>query len=231
MMRLGPDTGPVVVMVLPLFEEANRTRAVAVATLRTLAGIGVAGVLPDLPGQGESLIPTHEATLPALREALSGAVDAIAAGGRAVYVAAIRSGALLDPLALARGRWHLSPQDGPALLRELTRIRQQEVGRDRPRGNPSCIGGPLPAASSGPPVSIAGNLISPRLLAALAGAIPDDASEVPRRVVRLDGDPRPAARHLNAPPPWRRAEPGGDDVLAQSLAADIADWIRACGAR
>ncbi len=31
LLRFGPDTGPVVILALPLFEEANRTRTFAVA--------------------------------------------------------------------------------------------------------------------------------------------------------------------------------------------------------
>lgn len=41
MLRFGPAAGPVVVVALPLFEEANRTRAFAVAILRALAERGV----------------------------------------------------------------------------------------------------------------------------------------------------------------------------------------------
>src|SRR6187551_1263766 len=59
MLRFGPATGPVVIAVMPLFEEANRTRAFMVALLRALAERGVASVLPDLPGTGESLIETE----------------------------------------------------------------------------------------------------------------------------------------------------------------------------
>ncbi|MEG8052367.1 hypothetical protein QP185_02180 [Sphingomonas aerolata] len=53
MLRFGPDAGPRVIAVLPLFEEANRTRAFLVETLRALAGRGIGSILPDLPGTGE----------------------------------------------------------------------------------------------------------------------------------------------------------------------------------
>lgn len=207
-MRLGPADGPAVAVSLPLFEEANRARAVAVATLRALAGMGIAGALPDLPGQSESPVPTGAMTLADLRAAFAAAVEAIGAGGRPLYVASIRSGALVDGAVAARGRWHLSPQDGPALLRELGRIGPRDL--------------------AGGQTLIAGNLIAPRFLDELADAVPP---VMPGRVVRLDGDPRPADRHLAGSPPWRRAEPDGDDVLAQMLAADIADWVRRCEGR
>ena len=231
MMRLGPDAGLVVVVALQLFEEANRTRAVAVAMMRALAGLGVASALPDLPGQGESLMPTQDATLFGLREAFESAVDAIGAEERPVYVAAIRSGALLDLFAPAQGRWHLSPQEGPALLREVTRVKHREAGRDRKLGDLWYLDGTLAEDAHDPPVSIAGNLISRHLLSELAAATPHGAPEVPKRVVRLDGDPRPADRYLIGAPPWRRADPCGDDVLAEALANDIAEWVRTCEGR
>ena len=77
MLRFGPDTGPVVVVALPLFEEANRTRAFAVTILRALAERGIAGALPDLPGQGESLLPTHETDLAKLRTGFAAAVASL----------------------------------------------------------------------------------------------------------------------------------------------------------
>jgi HAD superfamily hydrolase (TIGR01509 family) len=40
MLRFGPAEGPLVVLAMPLFEEANRTRAFAVTLLRALAAAG-----------------------------------------------------------------------------------------------------------------------------------------------------------------------------------------------
>lgn len=112
MLRFGPSDGPVVVAALPLFEEANRTRAFVVTILRMLAERGIASVLPDLPGQGESLIPTAEASIAKMRDAFA------AVSGD--YTVAVRSGALLDA-GERKGRWHLSPL-GRELLRELQRL-------------------------------------------------------------------------------------------------------------
>ena len=202
--RFGPDTGPVVVMLLPPFEEANRTRTFAVGLLRALAVRGIASVLPDLPGQGESLLPTDAATLADWRAAVTALVAAI---DRPVVGAAIRAGALFDSEADLAGRWHLAPQSGAALVRELGRI----AGRiDR---NATCI-------------DIAGNRIAPALLDELAPAIPSDAH--PRRVVRLGTDPKDADLRIDAAPLWRRAEPGDDPALAELLADDLGAWSRAC---
>lgn len=151
MLRFGPDNGPVVVAALPLFEEANRTRAFMVTILRALAERGIAGVLPDLPGQGESLLPTEQATLIDLRKGFAGAC---ARFGK-TYALAIRSGALLDTLAPVAARWHLVPTLGAELVRELGKMRAPHA-----RNN------------------YAGNTLSADLLAELEDAVPATARVV-----------------------------------------------------
>ena len=215
MLRFGPEGAPVVVVALPLFEEANRTRAVAAALLRALAARGVAGALPDLPGQGESLVSTEAMTLPSLRAALAAATVAVS-GDVPVHLASIRSGALFDDAAAVASRWRWSPQDGAALFRELRRIGQVEVGGDR------CS---IPDRTS---ASVAGNLVGARFVQDLPIATVGDGPGAPTRIVRLVGDPRPADRHLPGVPPWRRAEPGNDTGLAGRLADDLAEWVRSC---
>lgn len=224
MLRFGPRDGPVVVLALPLFEEANRTRAFGVGILRALAARGIGGVLPEMPGQGESEVPTERATLTDLRTAV-----AAVAG---THVVAIRSGALL---ADARPCWMLAPQDGPAVVRELARVK----------------GGAL----DGEWVEVAGNMLSSKFFAELSntplpggGRGPD--AHVPigedgtqqlspshlgpglrrgrGRVVRLASAQRPADRHVDGPALWRRAEPDNDFALVELLADDIAEWIAAC---
>ena len=94
MIRFGPATGPVVVAVLPLFEEANRTRTFVVGLLRRLADRGIAGLLPDVPGQGESLVPLANCTLPRMAEAIEALAGQQRDSGRTPYALGIRSGAL-----------------------------------------------------------------------------------------------------------------------------------------
>ena len=206
MLRFGPATGPVVVIVLPLFEEANRTRTFAVALMRLLAGRGIASALPDLPGTGESLVQIEETTLSAMRGAMADAVNHL--GTRRAFACGIRSGALLDVTAFVQARWHLAPVEGEALTTELLRI----------AGKPAQAGAPMLAG---------GNLLTAAMIADLKAAT-TDAEPGPLRVVRLESDPRPADRKLPGAPLWRRAEPDHDPALAALLADDIATWVRAC---
>ncbi len=200
MLRFGPPTGVVVIAILPLLEEANRTRGLAVAILRHLADRGIAGALPDLPGTGESPLPTDALCLPDLRTALATAVRSL---NRPAVTLAIRSAALLDADAPMVARWLLAPQGGDDLLRAWRRLSTGEM--------------------------VAGNAVAPALLAALPGTDPV-ASDVPTRVVRLDTDPRPADMKLPGAPPWHRSEPDTDLTLGTALADDIATWVRRCAA-
>ena len=231
MLRFGPDQGPVVVAALPLFEEANRTRVFVVTILRRLAQLGIAGALPDVPGQGESLVPLETVSILQMQDAFAGAVDAIQASGRRCYALSVRSGALIDALGALSGRWHLAPQGGPELLRDLARIKGVKPHtsdasdlwwfREADDG---------PEEAPDPPVEIAGNLLSVDLLTELTvkDRLASEEDEFPLRTVRLEGDPRPADAWFAGAPLWRRIEPGNELALAALLADDIVAWARAC---
>jgi hypothetical protein len=216
MLRFGPDDGPVVIAALPLFEEANRTRAFIVTILRALAERGIVGVLPDLPGQGESLVPTHQATLAGLREGFAAAVAGLT-GPR--FGLAVRSGALLDHDAALAGRYHLTPLAGADLRRELVRSRQASA---RESGEPF---DPASIDTASEPVELAGNRIAPQLLRELSSALPSGRSV---RTVRVETDAKPADAKLAGSPLWRRAEPDNDPQFARRVADDIAAWIVSC---
>lgn len=201
MLRWGPENGPVVVVALPLFEEANRTRATLTAMLQALAARGIAGAVPDLPGTGESLLATADVRLADWRAAFAAATAALPG---LVHVVAVRGGALVAGEANAASRWYLSPQSGDAVVRELRRV--QAIGQDE---------------------SFAGNHLSDDLLSTFQAA--KVSTMQPSRVVRLTGDPRPADAILAMPPPWRTAEPHRNDALANLLADDVAHWIAQCG--
>ena len=218
MLRFGPNNGPVVIAALPLFEEANRTRALIVTILRQLAQRGIAGALPDLPGTGESIIATEQASLNDWMEAFTAATEKLRADHDMVHVIAFRGGALVDRDAVVDSRWFLSPLAGATVTRDLARVAlaaAKEAGTAARR-------------APGVPIEIAGNRLAPALLTALERAEP--VSMPPLRTVRLDTDPLPADLHVSGAPLWRRSEPDNDIALAALLADDIAGWIASCGA-
>jgi hypothetical protein len=206
MLRFGPDTGPIVIAALPLFEEANRTRQFLVTILRALAANGIGSVLPDFPGTGESIVATSDARLLDQRAAYTELSQHL---GRRTYGLSLRSGALLDTDAALAGRWQLSPQTGGDLLRELDRMRA--TTRSAPANE----------------TEYAGNALSREMMTDLRDATPH-AAEGALRVVRLESDPRGADIKFPAPPLWRRSEPDNDIALAQTLASDISHWIASC---
>ncbi len=204
MVRLGPADAPVVILALPPFEEANRTRTFAVTIMRALAERGVASALPDLPGTNDSVVATEEATLADWRSAFAAAAQTV----DAVTSVTIRGGALIDTEATLSGRWHLAPQTGTMLVRELDRIRHSAGG-----------------SGDGDVIEIAGSRVSRTLLDELAAAVSSDQRT---RVVRLANDAQPADLKVDGAPLWRRAEPDNDSALAAALADDIAAWVRIC---
>lgn len=227
MLRFGPDGAPVVVVALPLFEEANRVRAFAVKICRLLAKRGIASILPDLPGQGESVVATEDVRLATLREGFGAAVEQFYREGLRVYSASITNGALVDTDAHSLGRWHLSPVSGRDVLQGLARIlgaagREHDVRQLRHIDQ---------ADERAFPIEIAGNLIGGTMLEDLnrdRSTYALDGVGIPRRVVRLETDLGGAHRHVPGAPVWRRAEPGNDPALAVLLADDIAGWVAAC---
>jgi hypothetical protein len=220
MRRFGGDRGPVVIAAPPFFEEANRTRAFLVTILRALAKRGVASALPDLPGAGESLIETENATLNHWKIAFSSAAASF--GARSVHVVAIRGGSLLDADAAAVSRWHLAPVSGAALVRDLLRTRLAP-GRKDPKARDA-----VAFECSGPPIEVAGNRVSRQMLAELEAAAPSVDGRL--RTVRLESDVQPADARFPGAPLWRRSEPDNDPTLAALLADDIATWIAKCAA-
>lgn len=215
MLRFGPSGGPVVVAAPALFEEANRTRAFLVRVLRLLASRGIASLLPDLPGTGESLLPTHEATLNDWRTAFAAVLRTAATP---VLVMAIRGGALVDAVADGPARYHFASITGTSLVRDLVRARQAAAREDGEQFDAGELDRP------GPPVMLAGNLVNRELLSELARAEPAPAA----RNVRISTDPYPANLRLHGRPLWRASDPDIDETLAAALAADIADRVGRC---
>ena len=219
LLRHGPEgSDPRVLIVPPLFEEANRLRRTLVQTMRALADRGVASLLPDLPGQNESLVPTVAVDLNQWR---SGLADVVAAEPGPVLIASLRGGALVDDGADAAGWWRLAPVPGATLLRTMLRAR---VASDREAGIDSSIDGLIGEAGHSP-LMLAGNMLSPAMVEQLQEAIPVETD--PLCTVALGSGPSDVA----GSPLWLRAEPGEDDAMAAAMAESIYGWMSACGLR
>jgi hypothetical protein len=209
-LRFGPPDGPLLLVAPALFEEANRTRAFTVAILRNLAARGIGTALPDLPGTNDSLIPTENARLADWRAAFAASV-----GERRTFGFAIRGGALLDGDAKLIARCHFAPVTGASLIRDMKRARHANaIGR-----------GAEPATPSDARIELAGNHLSPDLVAALDDAEPSRAD----RMLRLASDPAPCDRAFAGRALWRASEPDVDAALAAALADDLAAWVLRCG--
>jgi hypothetical protein len=201
LMRIGAEDAPAILFVPPLFEEMNRTRALVAATMRRLAERGFGCWLPDLSGTGEGERDLGQVAWADWRHDVIAAASHVTDKAAAPLIASLRGGALLDDEAGGRGWWRLSPVDGLALQRDMVR-----------------------AGLAG--VEWAGYAPSDALKAGLAGATP--AAVAPLRTVRLATDAQPADLKMDGPALWRRSEPGNSAELADALAADLAEWSRAC---
>ncbi|WP_447931430.1 hypothetical protein [Sphingopyxis fribergensis] len=215
-LRIDPAGVPraTVLIVPPLFEEANRTRRTLVLAMRALAAERFAAVLPDLPGQNESLVPLVEADLDRWQDALAEVVSGI---DGPTIIASFRGGALIDHKAQAKAWWRLAPVGGASLLRTLMRAR---VSADREAGVVSTLEGLHDEAKTAP-LLLAGNRLSSAMIAQL-GASEAQVVE-PLRSVGL------GAGGIAGTPLWLRAEPGEDAAMARAIAADLSAWSKTCG--
>lgn len=213
MLGFGPEGAPLVLVLPPLFEEANRTRHFLVEVMRSLAEHGIASILPDLPGTNDSPVATVDARFADWQEAI---------GSLPVPVASIslRGGALLDGFAATGLHWRLSPETGARLLRDMIRATAMTAG---------VKAGEFEVVARTQPTALAGNLIHPDLFSALEAAIPATTGTI--RTVRLEDEAGDAEARLSGTPLWRRAEPDHDPALAAAVAADITEWMTSCGVR
>ncbi|WP_419825892.1 hydrolase 1, exosortase A system-associated [Sphingomonas sp.] len=192
----GADS-PQLLVLQPLFEEMNRTRALVAALCRGLAARGVGCWLPDLPGTGEDRRDLRDVTWADWCDAILQAGGLIAeTTGVQAWSLAIRGGALLD--AAATEQWRLAPASGASLLRDLQR-----------------------AGLTGE--AMAGYDVPDSLRHGLAAATCEVGPAV--RTLRLTGDERPADARVDGPALWRRSEPASDGSLATALVEDVLAWL------
>ena len=214
-LRRGPAKAATVLILPPLFEEANRLRRTLLLTMRALADAGIASLLPDLPGQNESLVATDAATLSLWREEAA----ALAVREEMALVAAFRGSCLIDDQ-IAAPHWRCAPVSGHNLLKAMLRSR---IASDSENGVRSDSAQLLAQAQSAP-LSLAGNLLSPKMIAELSEAEP--RAVTPLRTVKIGTS---GENMIAGTPLWLRAEPGEDADMARAMATDIADWMQQCG--
>lgn len=189
-----------VLLIPPLFGEMNRCRRLLADVMAALADLGRSSAMPDLPGTGESQTALEAVVFEDWRIAVAEAGRLLASNsGTPPVVASFRGGAVLDDATDAARRWRLAPVDGATVLRDLARAQRISTAVDRQE------------------VEFAGIPLRPSLIAGLAAAPVSGHA----RIVRLEDDPKPADGRLAGSPLWRRAEPGRDMALAQSIAEDI----------
>ena len=218
LLRFGPDRGPTLLILPPLFEEANRMRRCLVETMRMLGNdFGIATALPDLPGTGDSIVATVDARFKDWGSAISACSASLP---QPCMTVAIRGGALLDGFADVQYRWRLSPISGRKLLRDM--IRAVTISSEVKSVE-------LEAQARIEPTMLAGNLIHPALFAALDAAVPIDDPHI--RTVGTAGEAGEFDHQIAAAALWRRAEPGEDEELVNAMAEYIERWMHACVAR
>jgi hypothetical protein len=187
----------------PLFDEANKTRHLLAEVMRRLDGAGIDCFLPDLPGCNESLAPLETQTLAGWR----GAAVAVGAHFGATHVLTVRAGALLAP---ELPGWRYAAQTGSSLLRGMLRARtiaSREAGTDETSEG-------LLEQGRAQGLALAGYRLGAALIRELESAEPSaHLTDI------AQGD-------LGGSGLWLRAEPGFDAKQADALAAIMAMGLR-----
>lgn len=205
-----------VLLVPPLFDEANKMRHFVVQFMDILAkDFAISALLPDLPGTMESQRPLAEIGLNEWQDALS---DIISQHGAITHIAALRAGGDIIGHIDNIPKWCLAPMNSWRQLRILARA---QLASEREAGQSARALKDIMDDIVQKGGHLAGYDISARLAAALqAGPKPADAHQV-----QLVTDDKPADSRINGSPLWLRVEPGHDDDMAQAMAENIAQWI------
>lgn len=206
----GPDAQIQVILIQPLFDEANRLRKTLSNVKHGLHALGFGVTLPDFPGTGESLTALHDNTLDDMRTAVRSLVAQRKSAKQSVILASFRGGALIDTCLESDGVWRLAPDTGARFLRDMSRtvsVRHHGLTNDEIYDR-------------------AGYALPRGFLADLEAAVPVAARKL--RIARLAQDPNDADVRIPGAPLWRRSEPGEDSELTQAIIDDISSWATKC---
>lgn len=216
-LRIGRDHDTQILLIPPLFDEMNRMRRMIVDTMRALNEAGIGSILPDLPGTNESLLQQEEANLDIWRDALKACLSD---HSTCAFIASFRGACLIDGLSDSLPHWRFAPVKGNSLLRTLMRTR---IASDKEAGVVTKTVD-LTESVTSKPIMLAGNNIGKKMFEQLQKATPETLPNL--RTARLASDSQPADAMLTGTPLWLRAEPDADQVLSQSIANDLAKWVR-----
>lgn len=186
----------------PLFEEANKFRHQLFEIMRRMDLRGVDCFLPDLPGCNESTTPVRNQTLAGWKAAS----EAAASHFRTTHLLAIRSGAWLAPDKLPG--WLYAPAKPKQVLRSLIRTRilaSKEAGREE-------TGDTLLEMARSKGIELAGWELDAKLVRELEEP---EFTASPDHVIVEQAD-------IGGKPLWLRAENDDDPEQADALAAIIA---------
>jgi len=210
MLHVAPERRVQIILVQPLFDEANRLRKTLADVMRGLDAKGFGVMLPDLPATGESLITLHDASFADWQAALGALVNMVQSSGKTVVIASFRGGSLIDTCVECAGIWRLTPETGARVLRDMARAVLARHSGIAPQDAFDKTGYRLPLG----------------LIAALEAARPQPAPKL--RCVRLEQDPNDADARIAGTPLWRRSEPGEDAQLTADIIDDLTAWALRC---
>ncbi len=192
-------------MIEPLFEEANRMRRTLAEIMRALDSAAIGALIPDLCGTGESVQPISSASLAVWRQNVADASKALGGEHRSALVVSFRGGSLIDDAAAATHWLRVAPETGARIVRDLRRTQ---------------------LAGHGDWDTLAGHRLSAAFVAELEAAVP--AAITPLQIARLESDTAEADHRFSGSPIWRRAEPGEDPALIAAITETLIHWARKC---
>lgn len=201
----GQNGGPRVLVLPAWFDEGNKLRHVTVEAMRSLERLGVASVMPDLPGCNESTAPLHIQTLATWQSAAAAAASHLACS----HVLVVRAAANIAP---DLPGWAWAPLAGKSALRALLRAR---VIASKEAGAPETSDALLEQGKA-QGLDLAGYRLGAAMVAGLAEAELPATALTP--ITQAD---------LGGPGLWLRAEPEHDQAQAEALARFIAAGMTA----